>query len=178
VERCLGASKLLLVDAPAKPTRRRFWVQSADVPQLVIGDGRDPAPLAAAGGSLRVTAVGGDGFDVTYPLLAEGWKVVGPTDDPRGLRYRNPSGPITSVVFKAGRMLRMIGKGPQLAHSLGSEPAVVRVVLQLGPYGYRAEFGGNLQRFTAELLLLRKRALRPLDCDPADLASSGDARAR
>jgi hypothetical protein len=174
-ERCLGASKLLLVDAPSRPTRRRLWVESQDVQQLVIGDGLDPAPLPTEGGSLRVTAVGGDEFDVTYPLSADGWKVIGPTDAPRGLRYHNPTGPITSVVFKAGRMLRVLGKGPQLEHRLSTEPDLVRVVLQVGPYWYRTEFGGNLQRFTAERRLLRKRALRPLDCGPNGLASPGAA---
>jgi hypothetical protein len=81
------------------------------------------------------------------------------------MRYRARAGPVTSIVFRSRRALRIAGHGALLEQSLGAEPSVVRVELRLGPYRYCFEFGGGLQRFSPGTMLLRKAALRPLACE-------------
>lgn len=161
VDRCLIGTKLVLQDNLNKPARRRLLLRSHDTPELIVGDGTDMPALMVQGGSLRVTAIGGDGFDETYPLPAEGWQPVDPKHPGYGLRYRDKDGPITTVVFKANRLLLVKGAGPALVQSLGSEPTRVEIDLQLGDYRYRLDFGGDPRQFRANKRLLRKWSIRP-----------------
>jgi hypothetical protein len=171
--RRVGGTKLVLSDPPTNSAARRFQIQSHDATELILGDGSDPTPLLTAGGTLRVVAVGGDGFDETYLLDPEGWEPIDPRNPRAGIRYRDADGPITNVVFRANTTLRIAGKGLQLGQTLRSEPEAIQVVLQLDDYEYCFEFGGSVQRFTAgRRKLLRKSALRPLAC-PDDYASLG-----
>jgi hypothetical protein len=139
-------------------------LRSYDSSALVLDDGDDPAAVLREGGSLRVSAVGGDWFEAVYPLDAAGWKLLDRKNPRAGVRYRNPAGPITKVVFEADGQLQLTGKGSSLTSTLGAEPDLVIVELQLGSYSYCLEFGGTVQRFRAERALLRKNALRPLAC--------------
>jgi hypothetical protein len=164
VDRCLGGTTLMLEDTPGRPTRRRMLVRSNDTPQLVLGDGADIPALIAEGGSLTVTAVGGDGFETTYPLPAAGWRPLRRRNPGYGVRYRDPDGPITTVVFKAGRLLQVTGTGPELVQNLNSEPETVEVELRLGRYLYRLDFGGGPHQFKANRRLVRRWATRPREC--------------
>lgn len=145
-------------------------MQSHDATELIVGDGGDPAPLLAAGGLLRVIAVGGDGFHEAYPLDAEHWAPIDERNPRVGVRYRNPAGPITSIVFRANTKLRIAGRGIHLGQSLGVEPELIQLVLDLGEYQYCFEFGGSVKQFATGRRLVRKSALRPLAC-PDDYAS-------
>jgi hypothetical protein len=156
----------MLADPPGRAASRRILVQSNDTPELVLGDGGETvAALLAQGGSLTVVAVGGDGFETTYALPAAGWRPFRAQDPSYGLRYRDRIGPIKTAVFKAGRLLKVVGTGPQLVQSLGSEPAMVEVDLVIGQYRYRLAFGnGALDQFKANKRLVRRGATRPGQC--------------
>jgi len=172
IDRCLAGTKLMLEVTPGWPARRRFLVRSNDTPELVLGDGTDIPEILAEGGSLSVTAIGGDRFETTYPLAAEGWRPLRPKKPGYGIRYRNRTGPITTVVFKAGRLLEIAGAGSQLVQSLAAEPDLVDVQLQIGQYRYRLEFGAATNDFKANRRLLRRWSSRPGQCSTGAL--SGD----
>jgi hypothetical protein len=166
----VGGTKLLVTDWPNRRTARRLQITSDDATELVLGDGADPMPLMASGGLLRVVAIGGDGFDETYLLDPEGWQPIDRRNPRVGLRYRDPDGPITKILFRANTRLRISGKGPQLGQSLTIEPDFVQVVLQLGGYEYCFTFGGTTKEFAPGRRLIRRSALRPLAC-PDDYAA-------
>jgi hypothetical protein len=159
VDRCLAGTQLMLADPPGRAAGRRFLVQSNDTPKLVLGDGgadEDVAALVAQGGSLTVAAVGGDGFETTYPLPAAGWRLLRARNPRYGVRYRAPSGPINTVVFKARRQLQVTGTGAQLVQSLTTEPTMVEVTLQIGRYRYQLAFGSSgTGQFKANKRLVR-----------------------
>ena len=167
IDRCLGATKLLMKSSPSNPSRRRFLLKSDDAPELVVGNGRDAAALVDDSGSLHVKAIGGDGFEALYPLSPAGWQPLDSGSPNTGLRYKDPYGPITSIVFKAGLGLQVKGKGPGLVQTLGSEPATIQVELRIGQYRYRFEFGGDSHTFAANKQLVRKWTLRP-ECPAAE----------
>jgi cysteine-rich repeat protein len=164
VDRCLGRAKLMLEDQPGRPTRRRLLVRSLDAPQLVVGDGTDVSALLAEGGSLHVVAVGADGFDATYPLAARRWRPLRQGNPGYGVRYRDKAGPITQVLLKSHQLLEVTGTGARLVQSLGSEPAMVNIDLQLGRYRYRLEFGGDTQKFKTNKRLFRRSGGGPAEC--------------
>ena len=163
-ERYLGGSKLILQDRPEHPAARRFFAQSRDSTQLVLADDGDPAPLLASGATLRVIGTGGDWFDETYPLGATGWKPIDPRNPRAGIRYRSATGPITTLVFRANSMLRIVGRGAGLTHPLDTEPEAIQVELRFGDFDYCLEFGGSVQRHKAGRRLVRKGAVRPFGC--------------
>jgi hypothetical protein len=166
-DRCLAGTQLTLVAPLGQAARRRLLVQSNDTPELLLGDGGDVAALIAAGASLTVLAVGGDGFEVTYTLPAAGWRLLGAGNPTYGVRYRDRKGPIKRVVFKAGRLLKVTGGGPQLVQTLGSEPVTVEIDLLIGQYRYRLAFGGGAaHQFMPNKRLVRRSAPRPGGCVP------------
>jgi uncharacterized delta-60 repeat protein len=148
----LGGRKLLLKDG-SRPGRRAVTMISHD-PSLTLGagagSGDDPT---LHGASLRIVALGGDGFDDTYDLPMERWRYLGKPTLGRGYRVR-PVGPIRSIVVKPGKLLRLSGRGRQLGHSLGAEPAAVSVVLTLGAQRYCLTFADGTfragRRFVAQ----------------------------
>jgi cysteine-rich repeat protein len=172
VDRCLAGTQLMLADPAGRAAGRRILVQSNDTSQLVLGDGasEDVAGLIAQGGSLTVVAVGGDGFETTYALPATGWRLLRARNPRYGVRYRNPSSPIKTVVFKARRQLQVTGTGAQLVQSLTTEPTMVEVTLQIGRYRYQLAFGSSgAGQFKANKRLVRSGG--PGQCpSPAALA--------
>jgi hypothetical protein len=167
-DRCLAGTELMLVDPPGRAAGRRLLVQSNDTPQLVLGDGADVATLIAQGGSLTVRALGSDGFEVKYPLSAAGWRLLRARNPRYGVRFRNQKGPINTVLFKAGRVLEVTGTGPQLVQSLGAEPIMVEVDLQIAQYQYHLAFGsGAARRFKVNKRLVSRGATRPEPCPAA-----------
>lgn len=154
----------MLKDRATNAAKRRLAVLSRDAAQLGLADVPDVSALFAAGGSLRVTAVGGDRFGATYPLPAEGWGLLKTKAPAKGLRFKAKGGPITKVKLRAGKLLQVLGKGAALQHSLALEPDLVRVELCVGTRCYCLEFGGTERSFTASKSLRRKDAGPPLDC--------------
>lgn len=160
----LAGAKLLLKDRPTDTNKRRLQVLSRDGAALGLADVSDVAALIAAGGTLRVTAVGGDAFDATYPLPADGWALLKAKTPAKGVRFKNAGGPITKITLKAGKQLQVQGKGTALEQSLGAEPDEVRVELRIGTRRYCLAFGGTSSTFTAGKTLNRKSAAAPAAC--------------
>ena len=154
----------MLKDKASNAAKRRLAILSHDAAQLGLADVPDVTALFAAGGSLRVTAVGGDGFDATYPLPRDGWDVLKTKTPAKGVRFKDKAGPITKVTLKAGKQLQVAGKGAALQHSLALEPDLVRLELRIGTRRYCLEFGGTESDFTASKQLRRKDAGRPAAC--------------
>jgi hypothetical protein len=168
--RLVGGTKLLLRDHPTRTAARRLALRSDDVTELEFGEGNaaDPTPLLAEGGTLRVTAIGGDWFETVYPLDPANWRPLATKNPRAGMRYRNPKGPITKIVFQTNGKLLVAGKGPLLGQTLGTEPDLVEIELTIGGYSYCLEFGGSEQQFTSRRKLVRRNALRPVACLTAD----------
>ena len=129
-------------------------------PSLSGGNASDDDPVQS-GGALRVVSVPGD-FDTTYELPASGWKYQGKAGQGKGYKFTG-IGAIKSVVVKAGKIARVIGKGSSLGHALTANPNPVAVVLEPGAQSYCGRFGGSAQ-FTAGTKYLAKSAPPPDEC--------------
>jgi hypothetical protein len=156
-ERLLSGVTLRLTDRPGKPRKRDLRIVSKDRELL------DATELPLGEATLRVLAVGGDGFAATYSLPAEGWKPIAPKNPGRGLSYRSKDGPIRKIVLKTGKQLSIRGRGDGLVQTLGTEPERVQVELRLGARRHCLEFGGASD-FRAEHRLERRNAPRPDAC--------------
>jgi hypothetical protein len=110
------------------------------------------------GGSLRVRGVG---FDTTYQLPKTGWKYQGKAGQGKGYKFAKGSA-IKSVLVKSGKLLRVIGKGSALGHSLAANPAPVSVTLSLGGRRYCMIFASG--QFTDGKKFLAKGAPAPAKC--------------
>jgi hypothetical protein len=160
----LTGKKLTLV-VGAKPS---LTAQSKDPTlDLGAGNGSSADPVAnPSGGSLRVVATGGDGFDDTYTLPTGNWDYMGNAGENRGYKYQDKlltSGPIRLVIVRPGKLAKMVGRGPGLGHTLATQPTSVRVTLTLGDRPYCLEFGG-LPSFTANKRFSAKDAPAPGAC--------------
>ena len=121
-----------------------------------VGSADDPT---VSGGSLRVRSVVG-GFDDTYPMPAGSWSVIGDPSNAKGYRYKDPdqaNGPIKVAILRSGKLIKAVGKGAGLNHTLAANPDPVDVVLQTGTKRYCMTFAGTV-RFTANLLFNAKDA--------------------
>ena len=121
------------------------------------------------GGSLRVYAAGGDGFDDTYGLPAEQWRYLlkkskGSVGTVAGYKFRKGD-PITTILVKPGKQIRIGGKGTALGHTLGGDPRPVLVELRLGAERYCFAFGGTV-KFTTDKKFLAKAAPAAASCPP------------
>jgi len=160
----LRGQSLLLEVRERKPRARRFRLVSADREQLTLGDVSEIPMLIAQGGTLRVAAVGGDGFAKTYPLAASGWQLIDRRHPDRGVRYSDEASAIEEVRFETGKRLVVVGEGPDLDQSLDQEPVVVEVELRIGTRVFCLAFGGERRVFAARKKLHRRRAERPPTC--------------
>src|SRR5262249_48957234 len=142
VRRVTG-TRLVLMDDPGNPRRKRLKIRSHD-PAVTVraGDGpRDEHTLRRSPLRVRSRVV-----DQTYRLPAANWRRRGGAwvyHDSRLL-----SGPISDVLLKVGG-LRITGAGAQLGHTLQANPDPVTIFLQLGDRGVRhcCVFGGTAMEF-------------------------------
>jgi hypothetical protein len=154
----LAGKKLLLKDKAGKPQKRGLDCLVMGGITLGAGNGSDDDPVAN-GGSLRVRSAS---FDSTYPLPATGWKYVGKEGQEKGYKFGKGDA-IKSVLVKNGKLLRILGKGSGLGHSLATNPDPVSVTLALGDRRYCLRFGGTVQ-FKDGTKFLAKGAAAPADC--------------
>jgi hypothetical protein len=130
----LAAKKLVL-------TSQTMRLVSDDPSIAFAGEGGVGDPVAH-GGTLRILSIEGDVFDTTYPLPAAGWRHLKRNGVTVGVAFAG-DGPIRAVRLKAGTVLRIRARGV-LGHTLGADPAPVRVVLSLGQQQYCMSFGGEV----------------------------------
>ena len=74
------------------------------------GSGDDPT---TAGGSLRVFAAGGDGFDDTYALAASGWRALSKKKPENGYKFAKGD-PVKTIAVKTGKSIKIVAKGSAL----------------------------------------------------------------
>ncbi|HXJ36653.1 MAG TPA: right-handed parallel beta-helix repeat-containing protein [Candidatus Eisenbacteria bacterium] len=172
-EQLLTGKNLLLKEGSGKPGARRFRMLSTDQARLTLGDPADIMELVGEGGSLRIVAVGGDGFSAAYRLGAARWHLLKANRPSKGVYYADRYGPITKVQFVVGKRLLVQGKGAELEQSLAVEPSQILVELRIGSRSYCLSFGGDHRQFDAQSKLLRSEAAAPAACP--DKAVAGDA---
>jgi len=108
----------------------------------------------------------GDRFDHTYALPRIGWSYLGSAGANRGYRYRDRTqalGPITLVVVRKGRLLKIAGRGMGLQQSLATDPEPVTIALSAGTNAYCMSFGGR-PRFQAGRRFTSTKATAPTVC--------------
>jgi hypothetical protein len=158
----LPGGRLTLRADPATPGRQLLSARTAD-PAITLGAGNgsidDPT---LGGGHVRVRS---DVFDDTYDLPAAGWRHIGAPGASLGYVYRDPVGPIRYVRVKTGTLVKAIGRGAGLGHSLATNPDPVTVVVQTGAAGQRycMTFGGAVS-FRPDRTYRAKAA--PAACPP------------
>jgi hypothetical protein len=117
---------------------------SKDV-SVTLGEGPEsPDDPTIHGGSVRVFAAGGDGFDDTITIPAGEWQYLSKEGAVIGYRVTKAA-PITSLQLKGGKQVKIAAKGTGLGHTLGSDPQPVLVELQLGDERYCMAFGGAVK---------------------------------
>jgi DUF3089 family protein len=121
-------------------------------PAIDVGGGEGSADDPVLnGGTLRVLSIEGDVFDTTYPLPAGGWSYRRSEGVVTGYAFHG-SGAIRLVRLLAGNKIRIRGRGA-VGHTLGADPAPVRVILTLGARQYCMSYGGDVsttsQRYVA-----------------------------
>lgn len=161
----IAGKKLLLTDKPNQPRRRKLELLAKD-PGISIGAGNGSADdPTLAGGTLRVVASRGDGFDALYDLPAAAWRRLGREGEQKGYKLKNAP-PIKTVLVKPGKVVKVEGKGDGLGHSLAADPESVSVVLTLGGQRHCLAFGGGqgTVQFRPGRKFLAKDASAPTAC--------------
>ena len=137
----LFGKKLLLREKPTDASKKRLTMLAKDQ-SLTIGGGNNTGddPVTSGGGSLRVR---GNGFDDTYPLPSSLWNYLGSVGANKGYKYRDrflSAGPVKTLTVKAGKLIKVLGKGSDLGHTVASDPSPVDVVLTMAGKTYCMQF--------------------------------------
>ena len=160
----LTGSTLLLKTKAGAPAKGGLSVGSKDT-ALTLGAGNDSEDdPTSAGATVRIRSVDG-GFDDTYVLPASNWSLVGKSGQGKGYKYKDKSGPITLVVVKAGKSLKVTGKGVGLGHWLAVDPSPVDVAVTLGAHRYCLRFGGTTA-WKVDKQFKASKAPAPAECAP------------
>jgi hypothetical protein len=147
---------------PGDDTKKKVVLTSKDLAiSLGSGDGGPNDPVLF-GATVRVASVAG-GFDDTY-VLAGSWQYIGQPGQNRGYRWRSRTAPITTMVVKPGRSIRVAGKGSALGHDLNDDPTPVAVALTLGSRKFCLAFGGSTTEFFVDRRYVAKLAPAPAAC--------------
>lgn len=161
-EEPLLGTKIVLKVNGAEPDKTTMTVLSKD-PASDLGHGPGSADDPTLNPSaVRVYATGGDQFDITYPLNQSSWHTIG-MPGALGYRYVDRAlvhGPIKTVLVKPGKVVKVVGKGSLLGHTLATEPTPVRALLMLGDKTYCLQFGGT-RTFTPNVSYKAIEAPRP-----------------
>jgi glucose/arabinose dehydrogenase len=139
--------------------RRRLTAVSRDA-TLALGAPDAMADPTVFGATLRVRTSAGcnaGACDATYGLPSTGWRALGT----RGYRFRSRSGPIRLVVLKAGKLLKMVGKGAALTHDVAADPSAVDLALQTGARRYCLHFGGVTRYRSGTRFVARRAPVAP-----------------
>lgn len=137
------AADALLTGKRLSLTPGRLSLLSRD-PAIGLGGGENSADDPVLnGGSIRVLSIEGDVFDTTYTLPGTGWSRVRDSNGVlTGYVFRG-TGEIRLVHIRAGERIKVRARG-SLGHTLGGNPAPVRVTLTLGALQYCLSFGGTV----------------------------------
>ena len=154
----VSGTSLVLKDS-AKTQKRRIVLVSKDGALTLgqgAGSGDDPTQF---GGMLRVRSLTG-GFDTTYDLEPIGWRPLKKRDPSKGWKYTKGNA-IKLAVLKNGKLLRIVGRGAGLQHTLGVDPNPVDVVFGLGARRYCMTFGGQPKFVPGKSYLVRDASAPP-----------------
>jgi hypothetical protein len=159
----IKGKKLLLKWQPDKARKRGIDLIGKDR-AISIGDGNgsDDDPVRT-GATLRVVSTAGDGFDTTYVLPREGWRYLKKEGANKGYKFKGKGTAVKSVLLKPGKIIKIVGKGAALQHSLGADPDPVDVVLRFGSQKFCMRFGGKT-KFKAGKKFIAKKAPAPAAC--------------
>jgi cysteine-rich repeat protein len=158
----LEGTKLRLKSRTGHAKQRSLGLLSEDQAiGLGTGNGSADDPVLH-GGTLRVVASGGDGFDDTYDLPADRWSYVNKSGAGKGYKLR-PTKPFKALKIQPGKRVKVVASGLGLGHTLATQPSAVDVVLTLGQHCYCMRFGGDVT-FKPDKKLLAKDAPRPAGC--------------
>jgi cysteine-rich repeat protein len=158
----LDGKKLLLKSVADKEKQRAVNLLSQDAAVTLGGGNGSADDPVLHGGTLRVVASGGDGFDDTYVLPAARWRYVKKDGANKGYKMR-PTKPFKSVLIQPGKRVKLVANGLGLGHTLTEQPDAVDVVLTLGEHCYCLRFGGGVT-FKAGKKLLAKDVPAPAGC--------------
>jgi hypothetical protein len=141
----LTGKKLLLKENTSNPSKRKLVMLSKDA-SVTLGDGPGSADDPTVnGGSVRLMSTVSTGgaflFDVTYDLPAGSWDTIGKADNPKGYKFKGSSA-IKTILIKAGKLLKIVGKGTNTGFG-ATDPNPVNVELTLGAQDYCLTFGGQ-----------------------------------
>ena len=158
----MSGKKLLLKWRPDVTKKRLLKALSKDGSfSLGGGPGSADDPVEQ-GGSLRVVSASGDGFDHRYPLPTSNWTYLKKKKPEKGYKFKQGDA-IKTVLVKAGKQIKIIGKSTALGHSLMTDPQPVHVELRLGAQRYCMTFGGSVT-YTADKKYLAKSAPTAAAC--------------
>lgn len=157
----LASTRILLKDDVATADKRGLKVVVTKQPSIV---GADFDPMLN-GALVRVL---GDGFEDGYPLPAANWGALLKQGVVAGWKYSDKegvNGPIVSALLKDG-ILKLIGKGAALGHSLATEPADLTVVFESGTGDYLCVGvgAGSTTSFKADKTYKAVKNLAPASC--------------
>lgn len=129
----LAGKKLLL-----KATR--LVLVSKDRSVTAGGGARSGDDPTVAGGTLRLV---GTGFERSFTLPPSAWSLLSEKKPEKGYRLAGAT-PISAIVFKPGKLVKIVAKGDALAIPLDADIAPVRAELQMGARRWCFEFGGSV----------------------------------
>jgi hypothetical protein len=157
----LGSTRILLKDDVASADKRALKVIVTKQP-VIVGADFDPMTHGA------LVRVLGDGFEDGYLLPAANWGALLKGGAVAGWKYTDKeraNGPIFSALLKDG-ILKVIGKGSALGHSLAAEPSNLTVVFESGMGDYLC-FGvgaGSTTSFKADKTYKAVKNPAPATC--------------
>lgn len=158
----LPGKKLLLKDKDGAPQKRKLALLAKGGVTLGAGNGTGDDPVVN-GATLRVL---GQGIDDTYVLPATNWKYLGKEGQGKGYKFKGGTD-VKTVIVKNGKLVKAVGKGAGLGHSLGTDPQPVTITLRLGGRAYCMEFGGTVKFVELKKFIAKDTPAPTTPCSPS-----------